>query len=151
MSLIRPYSWLLEWLDTTQMVMVVRRQQILNIIIIPQHILLLQLCPKIIFWGCPWSGSEPGCWSGWTPPRWAWLSGNIFQSLILLSPTSLVIGTWLKIQSPRAKMAILVQIIVQPITMERTHVLIARVRRAGMPRPDKIPWSAPLPSRSNWP
>ena len=26
--------------------------------------------------------------------------------------------------------------------MERTHVLIARVRRAGMPRPDKIPWSA---------
>ena len=26
--------------------------------------------------------------------------------------------------------------------MERTHVLIARVRRAGMPCPDKIPWSA---------
>ena len=26
--------------------------------------------------------------------------------------------------------------------MEGTQVLIARVRRAGMPRPDKIPWSA---------
>ena len=30
--------------------------------------------------------------------------------------------------------------------MEGTQVLIARVRRAGMPRPDKIPWSALLPS-----
>ena len=47
--MMRLYSWLVEWLDTTQMVMVVRKQQILNIIIIPQHILLLQLCPKIIF------------------------------------------------------------------------------------------------------
>ena len=35
MSLIRLHSWLLEWLDTTQMVMVVGTQQLTNIIIIP--------------------------------------------------------------------------------------------------------------------
>ena len=37
MSLIRPCSWLLKWLDTTQMVMVVQKQRISNIIIIPNN------------------------------------------------------------------------------------------------------------------
>ena len=32
--MMRLYSWLLEWLDTTQMVMVVGKQQLSNIIII---------------------------------------------------------------------------------------------------------------------
>ena len=36
--MIRLYSWLLEWLDTTQMVMVVQKQQILNITITPNNI-----------------------------------------------------------------------------------------------------------------
>ena len=40
-----------------------------------QH-LFLKLCPNIFSCGCPWPGSSPGCWRGWTPPRWPWSSRN---------------------------------------------------------------------------
>ena len=38
MSLIKLFSWLLEWLDTTQMVMVIQNKQISIIIITPNNI-----------------------------------------------------------------------------------------------------------------
>ena len=52
--MIRLYSWLLEWLDTTQMVMVVEKQQISNITITPNNICyynfpIKTLLHKIIF------------------------------------------------------------------------------------------------------
>ena len=150
MSLIRLYSWVLEWLDTTQMAMVVQKQQMSNIntspnyfcwnnfpqkslsggvldqaLLLavgvaghhpdghgcpettnfkhhyhPQQLLLLQLCSKITSWGCPWSGSNPGCWSGWTPPRWALSSRNVLKSLHWWSSLSLINGIMPKNQSP---------------------------------------------------
>ena len=207
-SWIRLFSWLFEWLDTTQMIMVIQKQRISNIIIIPnnfcyhklvlksllggvpdqapllavgvaghhqdghggsktknsniiiipnsfcyyklvlkplpgdlpdqalllavgvaghhqgahghpgtmkfkqyhhpQQLVSLQLCPKITSWGCPWSSSTLGYWSGWTPPRWSWSSGNILKSLHWWSSTSLINGTLPNNQSPKAERAILV-------------------------------------------
>ena len=47
-----------------------------------QH-LFLKLCPNIFSCGCPWPGSSPGCWRGWTPPRWPWSSrNNKFQTAL---------------------------------------------------------------------
>ena len=78
----------------------------------PKQHLILPLCHKITSFGCPSSSSSPGCWRGWAPSRWSWLSGNTFQSLILLAPTSLSKCTWLRNQSPRDKSANLVPFIV---------------------------------------
>ena len=36
-------------------------------------------------------GDTPGCWSGWTPPRWSWWSGNSNFQTLLSSPISFVI------------------------------------------------------------
>ena len=74
----------------------------------PQQLVSLQLCPKITSWGCPWSSFTLGYWSGWTPPRWSWSSGNILKSLHWWSSTSLINGTLPNNQSPKAERAILV-------------------------------------------
>ena len=55
----------------------------------PEQLLLLQLCPKRTSWGCPWSGSTPGCWSGWTPPRWSWWSRNNKFQKIIINPNNI--------------------------------------------------------------
>ena len=53
MSLIRLYSWLLEWLDTIKMVMVVHKQQNSIIIIIPKNLCYYKLVLKSLPGGVP--------------------------------------------------------------------------------------------------
>ena len=53
MSLIRLYSWLLEWLDTIKMVMVVHKQQNSIIIIIPKQLCYYKLVQKSLPGGVP--------------------------------------------------------------------------------------------------
>ena len=53
MSLIRLYSWLLEWLDTIKMVMVIHKQQNSIIIIIPNNLCSYNLALRSLPEGVP--------------------------------------------------------------------------------------------------
>ena len=53
MSLIKLYSWLLEWLDTVKMVMVVHKQQNSIIIIIPNNLCYYNFALKSLPGGAP--------------------------------------------------------------------------------------------------
>ena len=53
MSLIRLYSWLLEWLDTIKMVIVVHIRQNSIIIIIPKNLCYYKLVLKSLPGGVP--------------------------------------------------------------------------------------------------
>ena len=105
--LIRLYSWLLEWLDTIKMVMMVKKTIEFKHNHHPQQLWFLQLSPRITSWWCPWSSSTPGSQGAWPPPRWSWSTPNMLRSLVWSSLRSLVKGSWPKIDPQGLKVQIL--------------------------------------------
>ena len=75
-------------LDSTQMVLAVRKHLEMAIIIIlnnPAQPLLMQIFQKFTLWGSPWSCPTPWCLWGWTSPRWSWLRVPAVAFLLISS------------------------------------------------------------------